>query len=426
MTKGRNTYFWKLVLAVVFLATAALLAGYVQAREIVVKTDLQQAIDQAADGDILILPGKVYSGPIFISKSIALQGRAKARVVGSGVGNAITVTGTNVAIRGLQITGSGLSLQTQDSGVFLDKTATGAIVEGNELNNNLIGIYISGAKNSLVRGNKITGRQDLRMNERGNGIQIWNAPGSIIEENDIRFGRDGIFSTTSKKNIFRNNRMRDLRFAIHYMYTDKSRIIGNYSAGNHIGYALMSSTDLMVDGNISDGDRDRGLLFNYANKIVVKRNIVRGGTEKCIFIYNSNKNEFTGNLLSDCQIGIHFTAGSEHNAVSGNAFVNNRTQVKYVGTRWLEWSVAGRGNYWSDASAFDLDRNGIADSVYRPNNLTDRIIWQFPSARLLANSPAVQILKYAQSAFPAMHPGGVVDSAPLMQIPAELARNVSK
>ena len=54
------------------------------------------------------------------------------------------------------------------------------------------------------------------------------------------------------------------------------------------------------------------------------------------------------------------TAGSEGNEIVGNAFVKNRNQVKYVGTRYLDWSKDGRGNYWSDNPAFDLDGDGIA------------------------------------------------------------------
>jgi nitrous oxidase accessory protein len=419
--KRQSKYLWQLMVAVAFLVTAAILSSAVQAREVFVNSGLQEAIDAADDGDVLILDGSQYSGPIIITKSISIFGRNRPVITGNDTGNVITVKAPDVTIRGISVSGSGLLLETQDSGIFLDRTASNAIIEDNHIINNLIGIYVSGAKDSVVSRNRISGRQDLRLNERGNGIQVWNAPGTVIEKNDIRYGRDGIFVTTSKKNIFRENHMQDLRFAIHYMYTNKSQVIGNYSTRNHMGYALMSSTDLIVEDNISDKDRDRGLLFNYANRVIAKRNIVRGGVEKCIFIYNSNKNRFEENLLSDCDIGVHFTAGSERNVMTANAFVNNRTQVKYVGTKWLEWSVDGVGNYWSDHAAFDLDRNGRADSVYRPNDLTDRIMWQFPSAKLLANSPAVQILKYAQAAFPAVHPGGVVDSAPLMQIPAILA-----
>ena len=159
--------------------------------------------------------------------------------------------------------------------------------------------------------------------------------------NEISFGRDGIFVLTSRDNVFRDNRFRDLRFAVHYMYADKGTVSGNDSAGNHVGYALMYSAGLTVEGNRSDGDRDHGLLLNYANGARIEGNAVVAGGEKCVFIYNSTKNVFRGNWFEGCQIGIHLTAGSERNAISGNAFLGNRTQVKYVGTRYQEWSDRG-------------------------------------------------------------------------------------
>ena len=60
----------------------------------------------------------------------------------------------------------------------------------------------------------------------------------------------------------------------------------------------------------------------------------------------------------DARSAIHFTAGSERNEITENAFVDNRHQVMYVGTRFLDWSVNGRGNYYSDNPAFDLKGTG--------------------------------------------------------------------
>ena len=274
---------------------------------------------------------------------------------------------------------------------------------------------------SIARGNTIVGRQDLRMNERGNGVHLWNTPGSQVIDNDIRYGRDGIFVTSSRDNAFRDNRFRDLRFGIHYMYTNSSEVTGNISSGNHAGFALMFSEDLVVQDNVSRGDRDHGVLLNYANASRIKNNIVEDGGEKCVFIYNSNKNAFAGNWFEGCEIGVHFTAGSERNTISGNAFIGNQTQVKYVGTRWLDWSAEGVGNYWSDNPAFDLDRDGVADGAYRPNDVVDQVLWRYPGAKLLINSPIIQVLRWAQSVFPAVYPGGVIDSAPLMHVPRPTA-----
>ena len=91
--------------------------------------------------------------------------------------------------------------------------------------------------------------------------------------------------------------------------------------------------------------------------------------------------------------------------------------MKYVGTRYLDWSKGGRGNYWSDNPAFDLDGDGIADTAYRPNDLVDQVLWTAPPAKVLINSPAVQVLRWAQAQFPALYPGGVVDSRPLIAPP---------
>ena len=146
----------------------------------------------------------------------------------------------------------------------------------------------------------------------------------------------------------------------------------------------------------------------------------RLGPEKCVFIYNANRNRFADNWFEGCSIGIHFTAGSEGNAMAGNAFIRNRNQVKYVGTRYLDWSFEGRGNYWSDNPAFDLDGDGIGDNPYRPNDLIDRVLWTAPQAKVLVNSPAVQVIRWAQSQFPALLPGGVIDSRPLMAPPAQV------
>ena len=386
---------------------------------------LASAIANAQAGDRLLLTPGIHRGPILITKSVTLSGAAPgATIKGNDKGSVVTVKAPGVTLENFTVTGSGLLLETQDSGVFLSKEATGARVRHVKVSDNLIGIYVWGARDAVVENNTIVGRRDLRVNERGNGIQIWNAPGARIIGNSIRYGRDGIFVTTSKKNVFADNLFEDLRFGVHYMYTNSSRVSGNVSRRNHLGYAIMFSRRIEVLDNQSRGDRDRGILFNYANRVTVRGNAVTGGPEKCVFIYNSNKNTIAGNLFRDCAIGIHFTGGSERNAIHGNAFVRNRTQVKYVGTRWVEWSHDGKGNYWSDHAAFDLNRDGVADSAYRPNDLTDHILWRFPSAKLLTNAPAVQVLKWAQRSFPALHPGGVIDRSPLMLPPANLAKHM--
>ena len=408
------------VLAALAFAGAAGWAGDVRAATIEVEPGggrLKSALAAAKAGDTVLLKKGVHAGPVVIARPLVLEGKPGAVVDGGGTGNVITITAAKVTVRGLLVRRSGASLNKMNAGIFLTETAHDGLVEGNRLEGNLFGVYLLGPNNAVVRGNVIIGRRDLRENDRGNGVQLWRTPGSKVIGNDIRYGRDGIFTDTSRNNVFRGNRFRDLRFAVHYMYTNRSVVADNISINNAIGYAIMFSHRLTVTGNLSQNDREHGFLFNYANRSTIEGNVVTGGPEKCVFIYNANRNRYRGNVFSGCQIGIHFTAGSERNEITGNAFIGNRTQVKYVGTRSLDWSRKGRGNYWSDNTGFDLNGDGVADAAYRPNSMVDRIVWAHPSAKILLNSPAATMLRWAQSRFPALYPGGVVDSAPLMAPP---------
>lgn len=410
---------------------------------------LQELLDRARAGDVVELAPGEYHGAIRIDRPLVLTGGPDAVLDGGGDGNVITVSAPDVTVRGVTVRGSGRDLQAMNSGIFLQKTAERATIENNRLVGNLFGVYVHGAQGSRLVRNVIEGLRGGRLSEAGNGVSLWNAPDVTIADNTFRYGRDGIFSISSQKDRFVNNRFEQVRFAIHYMYTNDSEVSGNVSIGNHVGYAIMYSNRLVIRGNISDRDRDHGLLFNYANYADIDGNRVTGGflgalvgkveespddergivpdvnrqqalrsgPEKCVFIYNTNHNKFRNNWFEGCAIGVHFTAGSEGNEITGNAFVNNANQVKYVGTRHLDWSSNGRGNYWSDNPAFDLNGDGIADTAYRPNDLIDRVLWTAPAAKLLINSPAVQVIRWAQAQFPALLPGGVIDSHPLMSPP---------
>lgn len=414
---------WRLVLA------SLLAAAPLWAAEHLVQPGpgaLAAAIAGADPGDVLILSDGAYSGPVTIDRPLTLRGDGSAHVDGQGRGTVITVTAPDVVLMGLHVTGSGGVNADLDAGIKVLKGADRVLIEGNRLTGNMHGIDVHGGRDVILRGNVIEGRQDHRMNERGNGVYIWNSPGTVVEGNDIRWGRDGIFSNASLKGTYRNNLFRDLRFAVHYMYTHDSEVSGNISVGNHLGFAIMFSDRVVLKDNLSLGDREHGVMLNFANGADVSGNLVRGGTKKCLFIYNAHKNLIFDNRFQSCGIGIHFTAGSDRNVLTGNSFLGNQEQVKYVGTRHMEWSFEGRGNFWSDHPAFDLNGDGIADGVFRPNDLMDHILWSQPAAALLTGAPAVQLVRWSQSSFPAILPGGVTDSHPLMQpqtipVPAEIA-----
>ena len=419
--------------------------------------DLQAAIDRSADGDTLVLQGE-HHGPIRITRKLTLEGEPGAVLLGTGEGSVITVIAPGVVVRGLTIRGSGRNLERMDAGVFVEKSAAGAIVEENRIEGNLYGIYLHGAENAVARKNEIVGIDVGRVNEAGNGVSVWNAPGAKVLDNDIRFGRDGIFVIASQRNVFSGNRFRDLRFAIHYMYTDDSEVSRQHldrqyrRLRDHVlpspercGPTFLMATAITDCCSTSPmALRSPATLFGDGSS---RRSVGRGracaawrrGSTACHHPTKLNSrspweratdprnasSSTTPTRMCSETIGLKAVKsasisppGSEGNEIEGNAFVNNRNQVKYVGTRYLDWSKGGRGNYWSDNPAFDLDADGIADTAYRPNDLVDKVLWTAPQAKVLINSPAMQVIRWAQAQFPALLPGGVVDSHPLISPPA--------
>ena len=296
---------------------------------------LAAALEAAQPGDELILAPGRHHGPAVIRTPLSLRGEPGAVIDGGGVGSVVRVEAADVTVQGLRIVNSGRVHEPIDAGVSLTRKATRAQVLDNDLSDNLVGIDIHGARDARVARNRIEGLRLARMNDRGNGIYVWNAPGAVVEANEVRYGRDGIFSNVSKRNVFRGNLFRDLRFAVHYMYTNDSEVSENVSIGNHLGFALMYSDRIVARDNLSIKDRDYGVMLNYTKASDIFGNFVTGGAEKCAFVYNSHQNLVAENTFHGCAVGVHFTAGSERNTLTGNAFVGNRTQVKYVGPRDL-------------------------------------------------------------------------------------------
>ena len=415
----------------VLVLAAALLPAHAARWTANPEQPLQPVLDRAAAGDEVVLPPGHYSGAITIEQPLTLIGMPGAVLDAEAKGTAVRVRAPHVRLEGLSIRNWGRDLTAMDAGIFVEAAAEAVHIEANHLQGAAFGIWLDGAPNARVIGNRIQGLPELRSQDRGNGVHLFNVRNAQIVDNEIWQVRDGIYIEVSNQNLLRGNRMRDLRYGVHYMYSFDNHVVGNYTTGTRTGYALMQSKRLTVVGNRSENDQNYGILLNNITHSTLRDNHVEsvrqgsnpGGAEisgaegKALFVYNAQFNEFIDNRFADSDIGIHLTAGSEDNVIVGNAFVGNYKQVKYVATREQEWSRDGRGNYWSDYLGWDLDGDGRGDVPHEPNDAVDQLLWRYPSAKLLMHSPAVQVLRRAKRQFPGVRPPGVQDSHPLMSEP---------
>ncbi|GHE86336.1 copper-binding periplasmic protein [Thalassotalea profundi] len=399
---------------------------------------LQEVLDNATNGDIIILAKGRYLGNFVISKQITLIGEENAIIDAQGRGHALQLKNSHITIENLTIINWGNDLTDQNSGIYSDQNAEQIVLRNNKLTGEGFGIWLQKANYIKVLNNIIQGSTLLRSADRGNGIQLSSVRNAEVKQNEIFHTRDGIYIISSQENILENNRMHDLRYGIHYMYSHDNQIVNNYAYNTRAGYALMSSKRLIVKGNVTYNSEDYGFLMNFITTSTISDNVIKdvwtkpenkvlGRDGKGLFVYNSAYNTISNNIVDTTEIGIHLTAGSENTQVYGNSFINNPTQVKYVSNKKQEWSFNEQGNYWSNYVGWDMNNDSIGDIIFEPNDGIDKLVWQYPEMKMLMDSPAVLILRWVQRQFPVLKPPGVKDSFPLMTSPHKkfIPRDVS-
>lgn len=390
------------------------------------RSELQAALERAADGDRILLAEGRYRGSFRISTSVTLTTMDSAIIDAGGEGNALVIEADNVSIENLKIRQWGSDL-THTHSAIKAIAVSNLSIKNTHLSGDGFGIYLEGVNRGLIEGNEVIGNVDMRSPDRGNGIHLVNSQQVVVKDNVISHTRDGLYIINSQHNELLNNQMQALRFAVHYMYSHSNTVRGNVATNVDVGYALMSSRDLTILNNTAENCRDYGLLLNFINTSVFEDNHIsqiRSGDNnrvandegKALFVYNSGYNHFRRNRFADSDLGIHLTAGSEGNEFTENEFIHNRVQVKYVSSREQEWSVAGRGNFWSNYLGWDMNADGIGDAGFEPNDDMDKLLWKYPEADVLMDSPAVLLLRWVQRSFPILKSPGVKDSYPLYEM----------
>ncbi|EAR08082.1 nitrous oxide reductase family maturation protein NosD [Reinekea blandensis] len=387
---------------------------------------LRQVLSQASAGDRITLTEGTYTGSFLISVPVLIRAQGSVQIDAQGTGNALSIQADDVTIDGLNIRGWGSDLTETDAAIKA-VSVNNLTVRNTLLQGDGFGIYLENVNEAQIEHNRVQGNPAMRSADRGNGIHLISSQQIVVDGNRVSDTRDGLYIINSQHNRLVNNQMRNLRFGIHYMYSHANTVEGNVAQNVDVGYALMSSHSLAVSDNVAQNCRDYGLLLNFVNRSEFVGNrleSIRSDTDgqvvndegKALFVYNSGQNLFRNNLLADSDLGIHLTAGSEGNRFTENRFVHNRVQVKYVSSREQEWSVDGRGNYWSNYLGWDLDSDGIGDAGFEPNDDMDKLMWTYPEAEVLMDSPAVLLLRWVQRNFPVLKSPGVRDSYPLYQL----------
>lgn len=378
------------------------------------------AIAKAQEGDTVLVQGPtVFHEHLVIFKSIHLAGTNAPVIDGDSLGTPLVLAASHITVSGFVVRNSGRDLAAFDCGILLN--APYGKVSDCRIETDAFGVYVRGVNGCEVEHNQIFGSPNATFAQRGNGIHLWNTSGDRVIGNTIHDKRDGIYFSYANGSIIAGNQVENTRFGIHYMYSHQNQLLTNSLVRNAVGATLMFSRGLLVEGNMMTANRRHGLVLKQIDGSRFLRNIV-AGQNRGFFVQQANQNRFEGNIIATNDIGLYLSNGSEQNVFVSNAFIRNTDQVWQPPFETEQgrkspntFSENGRGNYWSDYTGSDRNHDGIGDTPYHETDVFGYIVDRHPTARVLALSPAVTVMRKSEELMPLLDTTGVTDLAPLIR-----------
>ena len=375
---------------------------------------IKKAVEQADTGaTILVKKGFYKENSIVITKPLTLKGIGNPIIDGENKGYIIEVKSDNVTIDGLTVKNVGSSYTKDFAAIHLYR-CDNFILSNNTLESVFFGFLIEKSHNGTISNNKVSSNAKHEHNS-GNGIHLWHCDSVIIKENECFGLRDGIYFEFVTNTLIHNNYSHDnLRYGLHFMFSNKNEYHHNHFQKNGAGVAVMFSKFIKMTENkfIENwGTASYGLLLKEIYDAEIENNTfeentiginVEGSTR-----INYLKNNFISNGWSVKIAGACYT-----NIFKENNFLNNSFDISY-NSKMNDNKFDS--NYWSSYTGYDLDKNGIGDIPYRPVKLFSYIVNKTPETIILMRSLFVDIINFSEKVSPVFTPDELVDNNPLMK-----------
>lgn len=375
---------------------------------------IKSALAAAEDGDtILVKPGIYKEANIKITKSISLIGEGMPTIDGDNIGEIITVGADNVTIDGFKLINVGLSYTTEYAAVRVVKSS-GFTIQNLEMEKIFFGIYLQRASNGKVLNNKARGEAVTEFNS-GNGIHMWHCEHVEVSGNDVRHVRDGIYLEFSSHITIKDNfTLGSVRYGLHFMFSNDNKVYDNIFESNGAGIALMFSKDMEVVNNVirkNWGTASYGILLKEINDAKISRNTFFENTI-AITVEGSNRIEYSNNDFISNGYALRMRGASYYSKIINNNFLHNSFDLSYNGR--MNGNVF-YGNFWSDYTGYDLNKDGVGDVPYRPVKLFSYIVNRNSEAIILLRSLFIDIIDFSEKVSPIFTPDELLDENPKMK-----------
>ena len=397
-----------------FLATQAWSRTITVGAGEVIKT-VRGGINIATNGDTVILKKGIYKeGNLEVTKSIFLIGEEGAILDGEHRYEILTISGEGVVVKGIRFQYSGYSSMHDYASIKL-VDASFVLLENNVIDQAYFAIHIANSTYCVVQNNTITGLTKTEQTS-GNGIHLWKCENILVKENTVQGHRDGIyFEFVTHSTVEANNSFNNIRYGLHFMFSNNDSYIGNAFTGNGAGVAVMYSHHVLMHSNRFQrnwGPNAYGLLLKEINDSKIISNTFDENTVG-VLMETTNRIEVTSNSFLNNGWALRIQASCDDNLVQQNDFAANTFDVATNGSLTLNRFVH---NYWDKYEGYDMNRDGLGDVSYHPVSMYSMVIEQNPNAVILMRSFMVTLLDKAEKAIPSLTPENLVDEAPVMKM----------
>ncbi len=375
---------------------------------------IRKGIALSGKGDTLFIKKGLYREPnILITNPITILGEEGVILDGQNKYEIITVSGQKITIKNIQVQNAGNST--------LEDFAAIKVIDGFDIKldnikviNSFFGVHVSNTTNFTVSNSVIVGSPKSEQLS-GNGIHLWKCGHATIFNNNVTGHRDGIyFEFVTNSIITKNTSKGNIRYGLHFMFSNNDTYTANNFINNGAGIAVMYSKKVVMKENHFEenwGPAAYGILLKDITDSEIQFNSFLKNTVG-IHMEGSSRINIKQNIFKNNGWAIKVQASCDQNVFTNNNFFSNSFDIATNGTLVLNEFT---NNYWDKYEGYDLNKDGIGDIPYHPVSMYAMIVEQNPSALILLRSFMVSLLDKAEKAIPTLTPENLVDSKPSMK-----------
>ncbi|TDE30386.1 nitrous oxide reductase family maturation protein NosD [Flavobacterium ranwuense] len=374
---------------------------------------IKKAIALAKAGDtVMVYKGLYKEGNIIINKRIVFLGKNVPVLDGQKKYEVLSIKADSVVVDGFKVIKSGYATLEDPCGIKV-YNKNYVVIQNNVLDDNFFGIYIQNGSHCIIKNNRLTayGKEEQSI---GNGIHCWKSDSLQIIGNTISGHRDGIyFEFVTNSVIWRNISTRNVRYGLHFMFSNDDAYISNIFKNNGAGVAVMFTKNVKMFNNFFEenwGDAAYGLFLKEISDSYIIGNKFSKNTSG-IHMEGTNRIQVEKNVFKANGWGMKILASCSDNVIKNNNFLGNTFDISTNGSLVLN---TFNNNYWDKYEGYDLDKNGVGDVPFHPLSLFAVLTERNPSAMLLFRSFMITLLDKSERILPSITPDNFVDNSPLM------------